>query len=306
MTSSMPDSVDDLSALLEERARYEKWIVQLTAKRDQTPPHVFERVRADYAARLDTVMSQLRNRAEGLQTSATTLEERVASVGTEEQMRRDARAEIELRSMVGEYSTERAQSELAACDADIGRLESERTAAMAELGRLQEILALIRPANARPASPPPHRPLGAPVAHAESDSTVDELAFLNSVVDRRPTAPPLVPVAPPAPVPTVTSVPAPAPAPAPSAAPAPAPAPAAASTTRMEDVPLITSLEAAERAEEAAAREPQTMRQTAGTPSFLKGMPTEQVKTLKCQECGTMNYATEWYCERCGGELAAM
>ncbi len=41
-------------------------------------------------------------------------------------------------------------------------------------------------------------------------------------------------------------------------------------------------------------------------PSFLKDMPTEQVKTLKCQECGTMNYPTEWYCERCGGELAAM
>lgn len=30
----------------------------------------------------------------------------------------------------------------------------------------------------------------------------------------------------------------------------------------------------------------------------------EQEKTLKCPECGAMNYATEWYCERCGGELA--
>ena len=27
-------------------------------------------------------------------------------------------------------------------------------------------------------------------------------------------------------------------------------------------------------------------------------------KTLKCPECGAMNYATEWYCERCGGELS--
>jgi hypothetical protein len=41
-------------------------------------------------------------------------------------------------------------------------------------------------------------------------------------------------------------------------------------------------------------------------PSFLRDVPSEQVKTLKCQECGTMNYPTEWYCERCGGELAAM
>ncbi|MGH7709862.1 MAG: hypothetical protein ACREOG_01180, partial [Gemmatimonadaceae bacterium] len=41
-------------------------------------------------------------------------------------------------------------------------------------------------------------------------------------------------------------------------------------------------------------------------PVFLRDVPAEQTKTLKCQECGTMNYPTEWYCERCGGELAAM
>lgn len=32
----------------------------------------------------------------------------------------------------------------------------------------------------------------------------------------------------------------------------------------------------------------------------------EVAKTLKCKECGTMNLATEWYCENCGAELAAM
>ena len=41
-------------------------------------------------------------------------------------------------------------------------------------------------------------------------------------------------------------------------------------------------------------------------PSYLRDMPAEQVKTLKCQECGTLNYPTEWYCERCGAELAAL
>ena len=29
-------------------------------------------------------------------------------------------------------------------------------------------------------------------------------------------------------------------------------------------------------------------------------------KTLKCAECGSMNRPTEWYCERCGAELAAL
>ena len=29
-------------------------------------------------------------------------------------------------------------------------------------------------------------------------------------------------------------------------------------------------------------------------------------KTLKCGECGTLNRPTEWYCERCGAELAGI
>jgi hypothetical protein len=29
-------------------------------------------------------------------------------------------------------------------------------------------------------------------------------------------------------------------------------------------------------------------------------------KTLKCAECSTMNFPTEWYCEHCGAELAAL
>jgi uncharacterized OB-fold protein len=29
-------------------------------------------------------------------------------------------------------------------------------------------------------------------------------------------------------------------------------------------------------------------------------------KTLKCRACGTLNLPTEWYCEQCGAELAAV
>ena len=32
----------------------------------------------------------------------------------------------------------------------------------------------------------------------------------------------------------------------------------------------------------------------------------KQAKTLKCSDCGSMNYPTEWYCERCGAELSAL
>jgi hypothetical protein len=282
MTSEQPKSLDDMTGLLEERARYERWIAQLTEKRDQTPPHVFERVRSDYAARLDNVMAQLRSRAEGVQVTAATLEQQAGVLATEESQVRDVRAEIELRALVGEYSSDRAGTELAACDADIARLEAARSAAVAELTHLQEILTLIRQPDGRPAPgpAPTSRPLGAP-ATAEPDNTHEELAFLNSVVERREPAPAAAAPAPPAP-------------------PAPAPSPRVS-----DEIPLVTSLEVSDRPEP-VAREPLTLREMAGTPSFLKGMPTEQVKTLKCQECGTMNYPTEWYCERCGGELAAM
>jgi hypothetical protein len=43
------------------------------------------------------------------------------------------------------------------------------------------------------------------------------------------------------------------------------------------------------------------------TPIILRSSGAmEQSKTLKCTDCGAMNYPTEWYCERCGAELAAL
>ncbi len=42
------------------------------------------------------------------------------------------------------------------------------------------------------------------------------------------------------------------------------------------------------------------------TPDAPANADAEVEKTLKCRECGTMNLATEWYCENCGAELAAM
>jgi hypothetical protein len=42
----------------------------------------------------------------------------------------------------------------------------------------------------------------------------------------------------------------------------------------------------------------------AAVPSMPTSAPAkESPKTLRCTECSTMNLPTEWYCERCGGEL---
>jgi hypothetical protein len=66
----------------------------------------------------------------------------------------------------------------------------------------------------------------------------------------------------------------------------------------------LTSDEAAAGAHvPAAGAQPSASGGRSGAASETGGAPA---KTLRCSECGTMNYPTEWYCERCGGELAAL
>jgi len=338
--SESQNPMDVLNALMEERSRYEQWLAQLDARRGTTPPHVFERVRGDYGDRLKSVLDQLAGRATELQMTAGTLAERVATLYADETTLRDERAEAELRASVGEFTVEHAREVMQRCDEAIAALGAERATVGAELGRVQEILAVAvrpptppageapiipieslvaetvaAPAPATPQVQPPAPPAPAPVAPRQPApaASFDELAFLNSVVDRPMAAPQPAPVEappPPAPEPRAEARPAPPPAPAPArprpvepvAMDLPAAAAAAPSRRNVAPTPVLTSTPLVEK-------EGQDMNSalTPGSiPAFLKDVPTEQIKTLKCQECGTMNYPTEWYCERCGGELAAM
>ncbi len=285
--------MDALTALLEERKQYETWIAQLDARRGSAPGHVLERVRGDYAARLGQVTEQLVQRAPELRSSAHELAVRLAGLERDEGEKRDERAEYELRAAVGEFAPEVAQSSFARCDEAISRLASERHGIESELNRMRGVLAAIdvaaaaigAPAGAPPAPPAAHAPPAEPLRERPP---MDELAFLKSVVpDSR-----LTPALGHQPV-------------------APSPAAEEAEPNEAEPVeppaPAFTGRRAvpAEPQRGGAGVAAQTM--TPSTiPSILKDMPTEQVKTLRCQECGTMNYPTEWYCERCGGELAAM
>jgi hypothetical protein len=140
-------------------------------------------------------------------------------------------------------------------------------------------------------------------------SGFDELAFLQSVVDR-PAATRPADVAHAAPAPRVENRPEiraePAPARSAMIEPADVAVPAglngAASRRGVAPTPVLTSTPLVEK----EVQQPDSALTPGSIPAFLKDVPTEQIKTLKCQECGTMNYPTEWYCERCGGELAAM
>lgn len=325
MTSFESNPMNALEGLLEERRRYEGWLAQLEARRAESPAHVVDRVRGDYQARLSSVLEKLRGRAEELSTTAAGLRERIATLLGDETVRRDERSELELRALVGEFAPEDARQAMAACDEAIGHLASERGGLEAELARITEVLALVAEPEPVAPEPTPEPTASAPaeppvetlatqeraMASALETSTLSptepsalaELAFLQSVVSS--SSEPVAPA--PGAESSVDSgsdqgsVEG-------SAAPAPSSSdllpPPVLSAPRRPVTPLSTSIP--------TTRDPFGSSSAASTltpgsmPSFLKDMPTEQVKTLKCQECGTMNYPTEWYCERCGGELAAM
>jgi hypothetical protein len=130
----------------------------------------------------------------------------------------------------------------------------------------------------KPAPPPPSPkkedapgrtlwfPSGKP--NEQGGGKLDELAFLKSVTGGEAAA----------------AAPAPAPAPPPPPPPAPKPRPSGGFTKP-------ATIEAAPEPAKAAPAE--------------KDRASGQ-KTLKCGECGTLNRPTEWYCERCGAELAAL
>lgn len=332
MTSFDGNPMDALTALLEERRRYEGWLAQLEARRAESPSHVVERVRGDYLGRLDAVTQKLRGRAEELEATASGLRDRITALQGEENGKRDERAELELRALVGEYSPDESNAAIVSCDEVIGRVVAERSGLEAELARVSDVLSQVAPpapvavaeeppveevvAEAAPEAEPEiqapapepeliaeHEPLQtqemaaasaletASIATPAEPSPMDELAFLHSVVDgpRHDSAPMSV-----ADTPVQGGQPSGADLLPPPVLTAP----------RRPVTPLSTSIPTTR---DPFASTSKVSSLTPGSiPSFLKDMPTEQVKTLKCQECGTMNYPTEWYCERCGGELAAM
>jgi hypothetical protein len=268
MTNPPANTASNVASLMAERARFESWLAALEARRDSTPAHIYQRVHGDYALRLQKVVEQLMGHMAEIEASATALAERLGELERAEAKYRDERSEAELRATVGELSADEYDEILRRTDEATASISLERTQASVELTRLREVLAL----NAPKTAAPPPREMRTPVLPTPSRPDVgggvgfDELEFLKSVVDSR--GRPVNPT--------------------PSAA---QPATESAQGKPFGGTPSESS---------------HIPRQSTQVPSFLRDVPSEQVKTLRCQECNTMNYPTEWYCERCGAELAAL
>jgi hypothetical protein len=339
-------ALSEVPSLLEERRKYEAWIAALEARRETTQSHVYQRVYDDYRGRLKRVEDQLAAHRGAIETERTNVESRLGQIRREEQTRYDERAELDLRIQVGELSAADAGTSLRSLDESLGQLARERERLDAQITAFGRLLGGAATEPARPVAPEPSRPAAAepprPAAPEPLRSLAgqprsnvtggafDELAFLSSVVEaERPTADPAS-----APVAAAPSTNSPV---------ARGPVEAAAPSPKLADI-QDRDLEALAPRDEGGASlltgltgtAPAATHDSSASDSMLRdlggaGTPrsetppaggrratgaapltsrttatTEQPKTLKCTECGAMNYPTEWYCERCGAELAAL
>lgn len=276
MSQTPSNTASNVASLMAERARFESWLAALEARRDSTPAHIYQRVHGDYALRLQRVVEQLLGHMSEIEAAATNLAERLGELERAEAKHRDERSEAEVRATVGELSGDAYDDVLRRTDEATASISLERTQASVELTRLREVLALNVPrSGATPRdgiSREAPRVAAKPTPARPDTSGVgfDELEFLKSVVDSR--------GRPVNPTPSTGQ-------------------PASASDPAQNNNPFGLGV---------PSEPSHAPRQSTQVPSFLKDVPSEQVKTLKCQECSTMNYPTEWYCERCGAELAAL
>jgi hypothetical protein len=276
MTNPPSNPASNVASLMAERARFESWLAALEARRDSTPAHIYQRVHGDYALRLQKVVEQLLGHMSEIEAAAKNLAERLGELERAEAKHRDERSEAEVRATVGELSADAYDDILRRTDEATASISLERTQASVELTRLREVLALNVPRSG--ATPRDGISREAPRVSAKPTPArpdtggvgFDELEFLKSVVDSR--------GRPVNPTPSTGQ-------------------PASASDPAQNNNPFGLGV---------PSEPSHAPRQSTQVPSFLKDVPSEQVKTLKCQECSTMNYPTEWYCERCGAELAAL
>jgi len=290
MAKTTTDTEVTIEALLEQRSQYEEWILRLDTTGDKASPAVRQRVRGDYEARLESVMEQLRGRSAAIAEELERQHASQAELDRERRSAEEALAEAEVRHSVGEYSEEEWRRHSEQSKKGIEQLRSRLRAIGSEITRLTEIQALISGTRATAApAPPPPPPAPRPTPRPE---VVEQALLVTHVADEM--EPP-----PPAPKPHQ---------PEPAAAPVDEMAflksvsddePSRLASRRPNtDSPASTTTTSAPRESSA----PSATAAAGGGGKAASGV----AKTLKCGECGTLNRPTEWYCERCGAELAGV
>ena len=317
-------SIDEIRSLVAERQRYDDWLTALEARRADTPVRVFERVHGDYVVRRDLVMAQLREHIGVLSAHGDELDGRHAALEAELATLEDERAEAMLRTAVGEYDDDRWATVREDVETKIAALGEQRDGLLLEIDEIHTLLSSARrepPAAVAEVVPAAAAEVDIPLGvGAEGVADVRLVAAMPELADFDEEPLPVMettqefddalalfsdePAAPDTPVaPMLEGIEVELEVHGGAAAadvadafddlaflrsvtePTPTPAPGAPFTA----TPAVPFTQA-----------------PAVTPALPTGaVPHDPVKTLRCTECGTMNLPTEWYCERCGGELAA-
>jgi len=278
MADREPVSLDALNGLLKERQRYEEWLTALDQRRGNTSDAVFARVRSDYETRLREVSSKLAERAGELRESIDVLSTRLDEISGLEQQQREARQEAELRAAVGEYTDKQWKEIGGAWDKELARLVKDKTGVETQLNELRRIFALS-------------------VKEKQAEAIFGRPGAEDGAGSRTPVSP-VVP-RPAVPEPPTLNPPARVEQPAANRISGSTPS---QSRTPFDEFPVLRPGSPAAPPSTTAVATPPSVPKSGGT----QDPRSEQHKTLKCPECGAANYPTEWYCERCGGELATM
>ncbi len=304
--TDVTNALEAVGALLGERSKFEGWVAALASKSD-VPAHVLEKVRADYIGRLRTVLQAFSAHTPALDSALAEHQARDASLAAQEKACRDEHAEGELRHMVGEYDSAQWDQVRIGHEALLARLASERQGIAADLANVQRSLAGTAEAAQR------LRALGGDaVAPAFAPRDESPTPAILAAMQETASAPAI-----PAPSPMTPNTY--------RATPAAPPPELMDRRTQLDDLGFLRS------SPRSAPQENGVDYQSAPTavaarpiePGVLRIVPDESApaapasaapvasavdaaKTLRCAECGTMNYVTEWYCERCGGELAVI
>ena len=289
---------------MEEREKYESWLDDLEAKKDSTPPKVFERVRQDYLTRLQEVVDKLSEHTALLEEHGQSLTAKLRELEMAEEAITEQQAEAALRKQVGEITPAEWESSSKKAQKELSKLRENQESIAEELDRIRSLLG-----DEEEEEEVEERP-------KKKSKDFNELEFLTKVVGTSAPTPdafrPAKPRSTPQGTPTARSSGPSAPRATPSGTPtttsgshpaapvAPPPAPVAAQPPAPPPTAPITS------GESLAVPPPASPTDTPplGAPTQpRKSAMAEQPKTLKCSECGTMNFPSEWYCERCGAEL---
>ena len=276
-------SSEDVEKLLNERQAVTEWLERLALTGDDASDEVRSKVREDYETRLAVASKGLQGYADELRSTLSKETKKRTDFLAREQRAEGRLAEAKLRHAVGEYEDSQWNEVHSEILAELVKVREGLKAAGKEIDRLEDVLSSI---DRRPTEDQ-EEPEKERVSIAEIEPEPDGAGVAGGGAEK-------------------ASKPA---------------GRTSGQTDAFDDLAFLKKVApetAGKRRRSEAMFKPFEGADTAADkPGSTVTAPEEKLqvgpvedptakKTLKCQECGAMNRPTEWYCESCGAELAAV